>query len=200
MDERLLQASCIVFDVGNVLLTFEPEKVLGLIPAQHRDAIRQAMFGPDWRWGAFDLGAETNEDIARSIADKAGVPNGEEMVLYSLYHFPETMRPLPLYRLIPQLKQMGKKLYGLTNYCEPSFSYTMERFENLKLLDGVVVSHREKVTKPDPAIFALLIERYGVHPENALFIDDSLPNVLAAETIGFQTWHYADADTLSETD
>ena len=97
-------------------------------------------------------------------------------------------------------QRTGKKVCGLTNYCEPSFSYTMERFENLKLLDGVVVSHREKVTKPDPAIFALLIERYGVHPENALFIDDSLPNVLAAETIGFQTWHYADADTLSETD
>ena len=122
------------------------------------------------------------------------------MVLHALYHFPETMRPLPLYRLIPQLKQMGKKLCGLTNYCEPSFTFTIERFENLKLLDGVVVSHREKVTKPDPKIFALLTERFGVNPENALFIDDSLPNVLAAEAIGFRAWHYADADTLSGTD
>ena len=196
MDERLLQASCIVFDVGNVLLTFEPDKVMELIPGQYRDAIRQAMFGPDWRWGAFDLGAETNEDIAKSIAEKAGVPGGKEMVLHALYHFPETMRPLPLYRLIPELKAMGKQLYGLTNYCEPSFTYTAERFENLKLLDGIVVSHREKVTKPDPKIFALLIERFGVNPENALFIDDSLANVQTAKTIGFQTWHYAGEDTL----
>ena len=196
MDERLLQASCIVFDVGNVLLTFEPDKVMGLIPGKYRDAIRQAMFGPDWRWGAFDLGAETNEDIAKSIAEKAGVPGGKEMVLHALYHFPETMRPLPLYRLIPELKAMGKQLYGLTNYCEPSFTYTAERFENLKLLDGIVVSHREKVTKPDPAIFTLLIERFGVNPENALFIDDSLANVQTAKTIGFQTWHYTGEDTL----
>lgn len=196
MDERLKQASCIVFDVGNVLLTFEPDKVMELIPAQYRDAIGQAMFGPDWRWGAFDLGAETNKDIAQSIAEKAGVAGGEKMVLHALYHFPETMRPLPLYCLIPELKAMGKKVCGLTNYCEPSFTYTMERFENLKLLDGVVVSHREKVTKPDPKIFALLIERFGVNPENALFIDDSLANVQAAKTIGFQTWHYAGEDTL----
>ena len=196
MDERLLHASCIVFDVGNVLLTFEPDQVMELIPARSRDAIRQAMFGPDWRWGAFDLGAETNEDIAQSIAEKAGVPDGEEMVLHALYHFPETMRPLQLYRLIPDLKAMGKQLYGLTNYCEPSFTYTAERFEHLKLLDGVVVSHREKVTKPDPVIFALLIERFGVTPENALFIDDSFANVQTAETVGFQTWHYAGEDTL----
>lgn len=196
MDKRLMQASCIVFDVGNVLLTFEPEKVMELIPEQHRDAIRQAMFGPDWRWGAFDLGAETNEEIARSIAEKAGVPDGEKMVLHALCHFPETMRPLPLYRLIPELKAMGKKLYGLTNYCEPSFTFTAERFENLRLLDGVVVSHREKVTKPDPAIFALLMKRYGVLPNESLFIDDSLANVQAAEAIGFHIWHYAGEHTL----
>ena len=199
MDERLTQASCIVFDVGNVLLTFQPEKVMELIPAEHRDALRQAMFGPDWRWGAFDLGAETNEEIARSIAHTANVPNGEDMVLYSLYHFPETMRPLPLYHLIPELKRMGKKVYGLTNYCEPSFTYTTERFKNLTLLDGVVVSNREKKAKPDPAIFALLTERYGVIPEKTLFIDDSLPNVLAAERLGFHTWHYAEPEILTDT-
>ena len=191
MDQRIERASRIVFDVGNVLLTFEPEKVMELIPKAHRDALRDAMFGPEWRWAAFDLGAESNEQIAQRIAQAAGVPGGEEMVLHALYHFPETMRPLPLYGLIPELKKMGKRLYGLTNYCEPSFTYTTERFPNLKLLDGVVVSNREKLAKPDPAIFALLTERFQVNPQETLFIDDSLPNVLAAEAIGFTTWHYA---------
>ncbi|MBR5110066.1 MAG: HAD family phosphatase [Clostridia bacterium] len=200
MDERLKQASCIVFDVGNVLLTFEPEKVMGLIPQAHRDTLRQAIFGKDFRWAAFDLGVETNEDIARSMAEAANVPGGTEMVLHALYHFPETMRPLPLYRLIPELKKSGKQLYGLTNYCEPSFTYTQERFTNLKLLDGVVVSNREKIAKPDPAIFALLTERFGVNPREALFIDDSLPNVLTAAAIGFKTWNYAGEDTLPEAD
>lgn len=200
MDERLRQASCIVFDVGNVLLTFEPDRVMELIPAEHRDALRQAMFGPDWRWAAFDLGAETNEDIAQSMADAAGVPGGKDMALYAVHHFPETMRPLPLYRLIPELKQIGKRLYGLTNYNEPALTYTMERFENLKLLDGVVVSNREKIVKPDPAIFALLIKRFGVIPKETLFIDDSPQNVLTAASMGFKTWGYAGEDTLADVD
>ena len=197
MDERLLNAEAIIFDVGNVLLTFEPDKVATLLPKEHREALYQAMFGPDWRWAAFDLGAETNEDIARSMADAAGVPDGKEMVLRSFYDFYTTMNPLPLYHLIPKLKEMGKKLYALTNYGEPAFTSTCGAFPHLGLLDGKVVSSREKVCKPDPAIFGLIIERYGIQPEKTLFIDDSLANVQTAAALGFKTWHYFGDDTLA---
>lgn len=197
MDARLLETDTIVFDVGNVLLSFEPEKVASLLPEEHRQALSQAMFGPDWRWAAFDLGAETNEAIAQSMADAAGVPGGKEMVLHALHTFYRTMEPLPLYRLIPELKRMGKRLFALTNYCEPAFSFTYQAFPNLRLLDGLVVSAREKVCKPDPAIFALLIERFGMIPEETLFIDDSFANTQTAAAIGFRTWHYAGDDVIS---
>ena len=111
MDERLLNADCIVFDVGNVLLTFEPEKVAALLPKEHREALFHAMFGPDWRWAAFDLGVESNEEIAQSMADAAQVKGGKEMILNAFYHFHETMRPLPLYDMIPELAAMGKRLF-----------------------------------------------------------------------------------------
>ena len=197
MDARLLETDVIVFDVGNVLLTFEPEKVASLLPKEHREALSRATFGPDWRWSAFDLGAETNEEIAQSIADRAGVTGGKDMVLYAFYEFYRTMRPLPLYHLIPALKSMGKRLYALTNYGEPAFSSTCAAFPHLGLMDGMVVSSREKVCKPDPAIFALLTERYGLSPGDTLFIDDSLPNTQSASAIGFRTWHYAGEDVLS---
>lgn len=196
MDERLIQAEAIVFDVGNVLLTFEADKVCSLLPSEHREALKQAMFGPDWHWAAFDLGAEPDEAIAQSMADQAGVPDGRDMILYALYHFPETMNPLPLYHLIPELKKMGKKLYGLTNYNGPAFAYTQERFENLQLMDGVVVSHREKLVKPDAAIFQLLRQRYHLIPEHTLFIDDVENNTAAAAREGFRVWHYAGEDRL----
>ena len=196
MDARLLETDVIVFDVGNVLLTFEPEKVKSLLPKEHREALFRATFGPDLRWSAFDLGVETNEAIAQSIADKAGVPDGKDMVLYAFYEFYRTMRPLPLYHLIPALKSMGKRLYALTNYGEPAFSSTCAAFPHLGLLDGMVVSSREKVCKPDPAIFALLTERYGFSPRDALFIDDSLPNTQTAAAMGFKTWHYAGENVL----
>lgn len=196
MDARLLETDVIVFDVGKVLLTFEPETVASLFPQEHREALFRATFGPDLRWSAFDLGVETNEEIAQSIAEKAGVPEGKDMVLYAFYEFFRTMRPLPLYHLLPALKTMGKRLYALTNYGEPAFSSTCGAFPHFGLLDGMVVSSREKVCKPDPAIFALLIKRYGLIPKDTLFIDDSLPNVQAAAALGFKTWHYAGENVL----
>ena len=196
MDERLSGAKNIVFDVGNVLLTFEPEKVSSLLPDEHREALSQAMFGPDWRWAAFDLGAETNEDIAQSVADSARVPGGRDMVLYAFLEFYRTMKPLPLYHMIPELKAAGKKLYALTNYGEPAFSSTCRAFPHLALLDGHVVSAREKLVKPDPAFFSLLLNRYGLVPGETLFIDDAAANAEAAARMGFKVWHYANGDVL----
>ena len=196
MDARLLKADTIVFDVGNVLLAFEPEKVGFLLPAEHREALFHSMFGPDCRWAAFDLGVETNEAIAQSMADAAGVPDGKDMVLHAYYEFYKTMRPLPLYQMIPALKGMGKRLFALTNYGEPAFTSACCAFPCLAQLNGMVVSSREKVCKPDPAIFSLLIQRYGVIPGETLFIDDSLPNTQTAAAIGFRTWHYAGDDVI----
>ena len=197
MNQRLLNADAIIFDVGNVLLPFDPQKVSSLLPEKDREALSGAMFGPDWRWSAFDLGAESNEDIAQSMADAAGLPDGKDKILYALFHFHESMVPLPLYLLIPELKRMGKKLYALTNYAEPPFSYARQRYPHLQLLDGEVVSSREKLCKPDPAIFHLIRDRYGLIPERTLFIDDSKPNVDAAAALGFLTWHYMGEDPLA---
>ena len=197
MDERLLKASCIVFDVGNVLLSFEPEKVAELLPGEHRQALYTAMFGPDWRWAAFDLGAESNDEIAQSMAEAAGVPGGKEMVLYAFRHFYQTMNPLPLYHLLPELKSMGKRLYALTNYGEPAFSFAKEHFPSLQLLEGEVVSSREKIMKPDGKIFRLIAARYQLTPGETLFIDDSLANCQGAEKEGFQTWHYFGDDRIA---
>ena len=153
MDERLLRAGTIVFDVGKVLLSFEPERVASLLPAEHRAALKEAMFGEIHRWSEFDLG--------RSIAE---------------------------------LKRLGKRLYALTNYAEPSFTLTRERFPALKELDGEAVSSREKLCKPDRELYRRLIERYGIDPAESLFIDDREENVRAGAEVGFRVWHYTDGD------
>ena len=59
-----------------------------------------------------------------------------------------------------------------------------------------MVSAREKLVKPDPAIFQLLTERYRLYPRDTLFIDDARANVEAAASLGFQIWHYAGEDRL----
>ena len=197
MDERLLRADAIVFDVGNVLLGFDISKVTLLIPPEIRFPLTDAMFGDRNMWSAFDVGLESNESIAARIAAAAGLPEDKDTVLRVLSRFPEIMSPLPLSDLLDDLRARGKRLYALTNYPEPSFTYTVERFPFLKdKLNGAVVSAREKLVKPDPAIFRLLIDRYQIQPEKSLFIDDLAANVAAAEQVGFRGWHYAGNDTL----
>jgi HAD superfamily hydrolase (TIGR01509 family) len=194
MDKRLLDAEAIVFDVGKVLLTFEPDEVASLLPEAHRAALKEAMFGPVHRWGEFDLGRKTNETIAREIAEAAGLPGTEEEVLASPYRFPETIRPLPLYHEIGPLKRLGKRLYALTNYAEPSFSLTKEAFHALKELDGEVVSSREKLCKPEKELYRRLLDRYGINPGKTLYIDDVEANVRAGAEIGLRVWHYTGDD------
>ena len=71
-----------------------------------------------------------------------------------------------------------------------------ERFGVLDVFDGIVMSGAEGVTKPDPAIFALLCDRYRVAPGEAVFVDDSPANVSAAQRFGLQAVLFRDADRL----
>ena len=196
MDERILKAETIVFDVGNVLLDFDPQAVCDMLAPSHSRQLYPVLFGEMHLWAGFDLGAESNEAIARRAAQAAGIPDAWTDIIHILHHFHETMRPLPLYRLIPALKAMGKRLLALTNYPEPSFSLACQAFPHLQMLDGALVSSREKLVKPQSAIFQLLKERFALIPEKTLFIDDLSANVQAAAGEGFRIWHYAGPDQI----
>ena len=97
---------------------------------------------------------------------------------------------MPLAHLIGDLKKMGKRIYALTNYPEPSITRTVERCPFFWEMDGMVVSAREKMAKPDPRFFRLLLDRYHINPRDALFIDDRPENVHAAEELGIKGWLY----------
>lgn len=196
MDKRLENAETIVFDVGNVLLSFEPEKVIGLLPKDIQSPMFRAMFDERRLWGKFDLGAESNESISREIAAYAGMPEKWEWPMYLLSHFHETMRPLPMYHMLPILRGMGKRLLALTNYPEPSYTLVSQAFPELQQMDGVLVSAREKLAKPDPAIYRLLARRFSLNPAETLYIDDAEQNAAAAKSVGFRAWHYAENDRL----
>ena len=197
MDRRLMDAEAIVFDVGQVLLLFDGARVSGLLPEKHRAQLHDAMFsGPDRLWPLFDLGAESNETIARRIARKAGCPDDWQDVVGLLSRFHETLEPLPMTALLPELRAAGKRLYCLTNFPEPSLTLAWDKFDFFRLMDGAVVSAREKLVKPDPAIFRLLRDRYSLDPKTTLFIDDVKENTDSAAKEGFRVWHYAGEDRV----
>ena len=98
-----------------------------------------------------------------------------------------------------KLKQnTSLKLYALTNWSVELFPIALERYDFLHWFDGRVVSGEEKMRKPFPEFYQLLLDRYNVNAFEALFIDDSLRNVNGAESVGIKGIHFKDSQQLEE--
>ncbi|KPE52425.1 HAD family hydrolase [Chryseobacterium indologenes] len=79
-------------------------------------------------------------------------------------------------------------LFGLTNWSEETFPYALENYDFFQLFDGkIVVSGTEKLIKPDPKIWYVLLERYNIHAQESVFIDDNPKNIETARSLGFHT-------------
>jgi 2-haloacid dehalogenase len=63
------------------------------------------------------------------------------------------------------------------------------KYNFFDLFDGIVVSGAEKIVKPDPELYRILIDRYRINPQETLFIDDNPENIQTAKQLGFQTLH-----------
>ena len=91
------------------------------------------------------------------------------------------------------LRKLGKtdyQLFGLTNWSEETFPYALENYDFFKLFEGkIVVSGTEKLIKPDPKIWHVLLERFNIKAEESVFIDDNFKNIEMAQSLGFHTIH-----------
>jgi 2-haloacid dehalogenase len=91
-----------------------------------------------------------------------------------------------MYELLTDLKAAGHHLYGLSNWSTETFPLVRDRFPSLRLLEGMVVSGYEGIVKPDPAIYELLLRRYGLDARDCIFIDDNPANVAGAAAVGIR--------------
>jgi 2-haloacid dehalogenase len=82
------------------------------------------------------------------------------------------------------------KLYALTNWSAETFPVALELYEFLHWFDGRLVSGEEKIRKPSPEIYRLLTDRFGIRPEEAIYVDDNLRNVIPARELGFHGIHF----------
>ena len=97
----------------------------------------------------------------------------------------------PVVEVLRELVDAGVRTFALSNWSRRTYDIARHRFPFLRWFEGVVISGDEGVTKPDPAIYRTLLERYGVAAADAVFIDDRAENVQAAEMLGFRGVHLA---------
>jgi 2-haloacid dehalogenase len=181
----------LVFDLGGVLIDWNPEYLYNkIIPdEQERKWFLSTICTPDWN---------EEQDAGRSL---------QEATEHLVKKFPEHEKAIRAYygrwkemlggpihetvEIFRELKDRGKvKLYALTNWSAETFPVALELYDFLHWFDGRLVSGEEKVRKPFPEIYKLLIERFRIDPKHALYVDDNIRNVLPARDLGFVGIHF----------
>ncbi|RLJ32119.1 2-haloacid dehalogenase [Chryseobacterium sp. 7] len=102
--------------------------------------------------------------------------------------------------VLRKLKNTEYNLFGLTNWSEETFPYALENYDFFQIFEGkIVVSGTEKLIKPDPEIWHVLLERYNIKAEESVFIDDNMKNIEMAKSLGFITIQvFPDTDLTKE--
>lgn len=174
----------LVFDVGNVLTTFawpDHYKDHGLEGATFEKVADATTRSP--LWGETDRGIFTHEEFIELLTKNAPAYAKEIRDVLSDLHGLVRKRDYAI-PWMQELKAKGLHLYFLSNFSEKAYADCADALDFEEFMDGGIWSYREKIVKPDPAIYKLLLERYHLKAEETLFLDDSAPNVYVAEMCG----------------
>jgi 2-haloacid dehalogenase len=189
----------IIFDLGAVLIDWNPRYMYRTI-FDNKDEMEKFLAGvttSDWN---------EEQDAGRPLQ------HGTEILIQQFPEHEENIRAFygrweemlgeafhDTVEIFRQLKESGKyKIYALTNWSAETFPVAFERYDFLKWFDGIVVSGEEKMRKPTPEFYHILLNRYSIKPQEALFIDDNYRNILAAEKLGINCIHFTSAEQLNK--
>lgn len=189
----------IIFDLGAVLVDWNPRYLYNKIfatPEEIEDFLENVCTS-DWN---------EEQDGGRRLAE------GTEMLVKQHPSFEPQIRAFygrwqemlggPIHGtvdVLQQLKASGRyQLYALTNWSDETFPIAQKEYEFLQWFDGIVVSGTEKMRKPLPEFYQLLLDRYSINKAHTIFIDDNLRNVKAAEAVGIESIHFQSPEQLSE--
>lgn len=101
--------------------------------------------------------------------------------------------------VLRKLEHSKYELFGLTNWSAETFPYALENYDFFNIFEGkIVVSGTEKLIKPDPAIWEVLLERYQIKAEESVFIDDNAKNIEVAKSLGFICIHIKEDTDLEK--
>ena len=185
----------IIFDFGNVLVQWRPELVYTEYFGDEAKAwwFLRHVVDNEWR-GRIDAG----ESTAELTAELAGrFPEYREAIeLFDQRYFDMLTGEVPGMRELLENVMQHYEVYGLTNWSMETFPTARKRFTILQKIDRYVVSAAERLIKPDPRLFQVLLDRYGLKAEECTFVDDNPDNVAAARKLGMQGIVFTGADDL----
>ncbi len=189
----------VVFDLGNVFIPWSLERLYEKLIA---DANERAWFLGNVLTRAANYRLDRGELFADVIAEVVEAhPKHRELTRAFETRWEETMGEPDqsmvelLHELASNVRVSGIRVYGLTNFSAETFPIAEARFDWLNQFDGIVVSGRDRMVKPDVEIYELLATRYTIDPGRIWFTDDSQVNVDGARRAGWQAELFTDSGT-----
>lgn len=180
----------VIFDIGNVLLHFswrEHFASFGYSSEIQEKLANATVLSNDWQ--ETDLGILSYEEIFQLFVEND--PSIEKEIRESLTNIGGMLSQYD-YAIpwIQDLKSRGYQVLFLSNFSEKALLEGAADMTFLPYMDGGVFSYKVNLVKPDPAIYKLLLEKYRLQPEECVFLDDTLPNVEAANALGIHGIHF----------
>ncbi len=176
-----------VFDMGNVLVVFDPQQFMdneGISDPEDRKLITRELFH-NIEWAQMDLGVLTEETaeplVIKRIPDR--LKDQVKNLLHRWWAKRSTIEGMEA--LLEELKGNGYRIYLLSNASVSQHLY-WPTFEMSKLFDGKLISCDLGIVKPNPEIYRRFTEKFGLNPEECLFVDDLPANVAAAISCGWK--------------
>jgi 2-haloacid dehalogenase len=189
--------TAVVFDLGGVLIDWNPRYLYRKLFEGDEAATERflsTVCTQEWNEKQ-DAGRPFAEGEAELIAK---YPADADLIRAWRLRFNETMKSeiLGTVAILAELRQQNMPLYALTNWSDETFQVALKRFDFLGWFKGIVESGLEKLIKPDPRLYRVLLDRYHLDAAATVFIDDRQVNVDAAAKLGFKAIHFTTPEAL----
>lgn len=190
----------VIFDLGGVLIDWNPRHLFRKLfdEEQEMEYFLEHVCTGDW-----NEQQDAGRPFAEAIAEKAAAFPKYEQEIQAFFHRWDEMLGGPIEETVAILDQIHQakkyRLLALTNWSHETWPIAWERYSFLKHFEDILVSGKEKLKKPDPRIYKMLLERNNLRPEQVIFIDDSHRNVMAAREAGIQSIHFTNPTALRTT-
>ena len=178
----------VVFDLGGVLIDWDPRHYFKkyFADTEEMEYFLREICSPGWNT-QMDAGKPFEEGVRELQAEH---PEYSEAIEHFWKHWADMLGgPIDeSVKLLKELKAEDYRVFALTNWSAETFPVALERYDFLKLFEGIVVSGKVKVAKPDKKIFQYLLNTYEIDARETVFIDDNKANIATASSLGFHAF------------
>lgn len=199
MNQSETSLSAIIFDFGGVLIDWNPHYLYRSFFDNDDEAV--ARFLKEIGFVEWNVEQDRGRPFAAAVAELSErFPHQAHLIRAYNEQWEESIGGAiqPTVDILGALKQRGYALYGLSNWAAETFYRIRSRFPFFEWLDAIVLSGEERMIKPDPRIYAVMLDKIGRPASECLFIDDSPANIAVAKQLGFNTIHFTSSEQLAD--